>query len=82
MQIHIRGQNNHVLDIDGSETVAEIKVSVTVVFIGRDKVDFTDCWCVCSGELPVKLYKCVVVCDINLKFHKCIQNLLDIAKKF
>lgn len=27
MQFHIRGQNNHVVDIDASETVAEIKVS-------------------------------------------------------
>lgn len=43
MQIHIRGQNNHVLDVDASETVAEIKVSVSVLLIGRDKIEFADC---------------------------------------
>lgn len=49
MQIHIRGQNNHVLDVDASETVAEIKVSVSVLLIGRDKIEFADCWCACSS---------------------------------
>lgn len=43
MQIHIRGQNNHVLDVEASETVAEIKVSVSGLFIGRDKVVLAYC---------------------------------------
>lgn len=27
MQIHIRGQNNHVLEVQPTETIGEIKVS-------------------------------------------------------
>lgn len=31
MQIHIRGQNNHVLEVQPTETIGEIKVSIVIL---------------------------------------------------
>jgi hypothetical protein len=32
MQLHVRGQGNHVIDCEGTETVGQIKVSYLLYF--------------------------------------------------
>lgn len=31
MQLHIRGQSTHILDVNGEESIAQIKVTFTII---------------------------------------------------